>query len=347
MMSRILFLLVIPMLFAASAFAAPEPGQNMETERAAYTLPELKVDNKRYDVLHLLGYVREYSTLTTFTDTVLLFREKTVDFMVPTRRIRHFDGWTQPRVLASESYYHFTDYYGLDSVSDRFDQHFSWSDWVGIPDYAKMPEKLRTSVASDTVRGKFGPTAIWQRNEEAVRIDVNVLQDTLNYKWTPALARFITDEVDFSDIRVRYNYDNVLGDDLWARDLSWMSFDIESRGRGRRLRHELRNYSNEDCRVNTYGEIYIADREYITLAEAKKWDRIAPRGNEIGILRPDGIPALDPKIASLVARVDSLDHGALRLNGEVDRKVAGRNISDAPVSKTKRLLRSLKSLIGL
>lgn len=342
--------MLIAVLSQASVFGAPEPSENMRTvekERPAYTLPELRVENTKYDVLHLLGYVREYSTLTTFTDTVLLFREKTVDFMVPTRRIKKFDGWTQPRVLASESYYHFTDYYGLDSVSDRYAQHFSWSDWVGIPDYARMPERLHTSIASDTVRGRFGPTAIWHRDEEVVRIDVNVLQDTLNYKWTPALARFITDEVDFSNITVRYNYDNVLGDDLWARDLSWMSFDIESRGRGRKLHHDMRNYSNEDCRVNTYGEIYIADREYITLAEARKWDKLAPRGEEIGILRPDGVPPLDPKIASLVARVDSLDHKQLRLNEEVDRSLAGRKINDGPVSKTKRFLKGLKSVIGL
>lgn len=323
------------------------PAGSATPERAAYTLPELTVDNKRYDVLHLLGYVREYSTLTTFTDTVLLFREKTVDFMVPTRRIRKFAGWTQPRVLASQSYYRFSDFYGLDSVSDRYSQHFSWSDWVGIPAHADMPPKLANETACDTVHGKFGPTAIWRRDGEAVRIDIDVLSDTLNYKWTPALAGFISEDVDFSDISVHYNYDNILGDDLWARDLSWMSFDIESRGRGRNIRHGLRTYSNEDCRVNTYGEIFIADREYISLAEARKWEKIAPRGNEIGIMRPDGIPPLTPKIAAIVARVDSMDHNKLRLDEKVDKIIAGHNIDAAPISKKKRLLKQLKSIINL
>lgn len=318
-----------------------------EPERPAYTLPELKVDNKKYDVLHLLGYVREYSTLTTYTDTVFLFREKTVDFMVPTRRIRKFAGWTQPRVLASQSYYRFTDHYGLDSVSDRYSQHFSWSDWVGIPAHVDIPERLRNSSGNDTVRGRFGPTAVWSRAEETVRADIDVLSDTVNYKWTPALARFISDEVDFSNISVRYNYDNVLGDDLWARDLSWMSFDIESRGRGRRVGRGMRNYSNEDCRINTYGEIFIADRELISLSEARKWERLAPRGDEIGIIRPDGIPAPDPRIASLVARVDSMDHNALRLNEKVDTSLAGLKIDENPVSKKKKLLKKLKSVFNL
>ena len=41
-------------------------------------LPELTVESKKHRLLHILAYVREYSTLATYTDTVFLFREKTV-----------------------------------------------------------------------------------------------------------------------------------------------------------------------------------------------------------------------------------------------------------------------------
>lgn len=40
------------------------------------TLPEVVIESRQHKLLHLLAYVREYSTLTTYTDTVFLFREK-------------------------------------------------------------------------------------------------------------------------------------------------------------------------------------------------------------------------------------------------------------------------------
>ncbi len=46
-------------------------------------LPEVIVESGRHKVMHMLAYVREYSTLSTYTDTVSLFREKMVDYMLP------------------------------------------------------------------------------------------------------------------------------------------------------------------------------------------------------------------------------------------------------------------------
>ena len=45
-------------------------------------LPEVVFESRQHRVLHLLAYVREYSTLTTYADTVTLFREKMVDYML-------------------------------------------------------------------------------------------------------------------------------------------------------------------------------------------------------------------------------------------------------------------------
>ena len=49
----------------------------------AMDLPEVVVESRDHKVLHMLAYVREYSTLTTYTDTIFLFREKMVDYMMP------------------------------------------------------------------------------------------------------------------------------------------------------------------------------------------------------------------------------------------------------------------------
>ena len=63
-------------------------------------LPEVLVGTRRHKVLHMLAYVREYSTLTTYSDTVFLFREKMVDYMLPSEKKRRVAGWRNPRVLS-------------------------------------------------------------------------------------------------------------------------------------------------------------------------------------------------------------------------------------------------------
>ena len=80
----------------------------------ATVLPEVLVVSGHKKLLHLLAYVREYSTMTTYTDTVFLFREKMVDYMLPAGKV-DFKGWSTPRVLTSRSYYRFSNSHGLRS----------------------------------------------------------------------------------------------------------------------------------------------------------------------------------------------------------------------------------------
>lgn len=56
-------------------------------------LPEVIVESRRHLVLHILAYVRECSSLTTYDDTVFLFREKMVDYMLPSdKKVKFKDG---------------------------------------------------------------------------------------------------------------------------------------------------------------------------------------------------------------------------------------------------------------
>ena len=121
-------------------------------------LSEIVVESRRHKVLHMLAYVREYSTMTTYTDTVFLFREKMVDYMLTPDGSVKFGGWSTPRVLTGRSYYRFTDDCGLDSVSDTGSYHFSWSDWVGVAPAVRLPLSL-TAVewGADTLQGRYSP----------------------------------------------------------------------------------------------------------------------------------------------------------------------------------------------
>ncbi len=61
----------------------------IELQELDYDLPEIVIDTQSHNIVHLLGYMREYSTMSDSKDTVLLFSEKIVDFMVPQGRSKN------------------------------------------------------------------------------------------------------------------------------------------------------------------------------------------------------------------------------------------------------------------
>lgn len=309
-------------------------------------LPEMIVESSRHRVLHILAYVREYSTLSTYTDTIFLFREKMVDYMLPSDNRVKFDGWSSPRVLTCKSYYRFTNNNGLDSVSDTSQHHFTWSDWIAIPPEVSMPMRIKSSrISADTLFGKYNPTEIWRRNNDRIRIDIDVLADTISRKWVPKLAYFFRRGLDYNKFKVSFNYDNIEGNSLSGFDLNGYSFTIESKGRGREMFRF--NKINEPFFVSTNAEVYILDKEHITVKEAKKWEKRDFDVDEIGIYEPMDAPQLSAAILDLVERVDLLDKHKIRLDFIPDHRLMGSNSGRRNLRIGRRALLLLKQATGI
>jgi len=309
-------------------------------------LPEVVVKSSQHKVMHILAYVREYSTMTTYSDTVFLFREKMVDYMLPTDKKIRFKGWRSPRILKTKSYYRFTNAQGLDSVSDGSNYHFSWSDWVGITPTAIIPSGLRTvDFGTDTLRGKYSPTEVWIKDNGRVAVDVNVLADTISRKWVPNLSAFFHGNLDFENFRVRFNYDNIVGDSVSPIDLTGYSFNIESNGRG----HEMFKFNriDEPFFVSTYAEVYIMDKEYITVKEAKKWKHHSFNADEIEIYEPVEAPDLQPSIQTLVDRVNNIDKDKVRSALVTDPNIGSRKGINRNFNFGNRVLLLLKQVTGI
>lgn len=307
-------------------------------------LPEIVVESRRHKVMHILAYVREYSTLTTYTDTVFLFREKMVDYMLPSDKNVRFKGWSKPRVLKTKSYYRFTNGHGLDSVSDESNYHFSWSDWVGMAPVEKLPAKILSGkCVNDTLFGKYSPTEIWTKNDDKVTVDVNVLADTASRKWVPNLSGFFRRKLDFENFRIRYRYADIVSDAVSPTDLTGYSFNIESNGRG----HEMFRFNRVDQRffVSTYGEVYVLDKEYITVKEAKKWESRKFDLDKIDIYEPVEAPELQLSIQELVDRVNNVDKDGVRLGTAPDHRLIGRNVVKRNFGH--RVLQLLKTATGI
>lgn len=319
-------------------------GDTVFLQESPMELSEVVVETRRHKVLHLLAYVREYSTLSTYTDTVFLFREKMVDYMLPSDRKMRFKGWSSPRVLASRSYYRFTDVNGLDSVSDRCNHHFSWTDWMGIVPVARMPESLvGNENGAFTLAGKYSPAEVWVRNGSRITLDVDVLADASARRWVPHLDSFFQKDIEFEQMRVRFNYENVAGDSVAPVDLAGYSFAIESNGRGHGM--FMFNRVGEPFFVSTYAEIYMADKEYITLKEARKWERRREDAEGVVIYEPADVPDLQPAIQLLVDRVNTLDNDRIRLALTPDSRLIGRNVVKQNFGQ--RLMQLFKTMTGI
>lgn len=318
------------------------PSDTIYLRESFAELPEVIVESRKHKVLHMLAYVREYSTLSTYTDTVFMFREKMVDFMIPPEN-SGFKGYRNPRILKSKSYYRFTDSEGLDSVSDECRHYFSWSDWIGVITPPKIGDGLKNvAVGTDTLMGKYSPTEVWTKNNDRVTIDVNVLADTVSRKWVPNLSIFFRNNLDFENFRLRYNYDNVVGDSISLIDLTGYSFNIESNGRGRNLFRFA--HKDEPFFVSTYAEVYVVDKEYITHKEAKKWEKGNFSSDEIMIFEPQEAPELQDAIKQLIVRVNNVDANNVRLAATPDWRLAGRKVER---NLGQNVLSRIKGILGI
>ncbi len=328
-------------------------------------LREVVVNAKDQRMLHVLAYVRDYSLLYTYTDTALMFREKWIDFMLPAGKNGRYKGWSQPRLLSAKSYFHFKNKAGLDSVSDNFNEHFTWSDWIGLVDRLPIPRPLiGNEIATDTLHGKYSAARIWLKNGEGITLKINALVDTASRRLVPGLSAFFRPAVnvfeddgndwwnqrnamEFDKFKINYDFRHVATDTIYARDLDFVSCAVESQGRGRNMFGF--NPYDEPFYVDTNMEMYIIDKEYIPVKEAKKWAKHNFTEDELSVLPiPDVAPPVPEGIATLISRVDQqkeLDQANLRAQHKVDRRLAGRPLEG--YTNKEVVLKILKNMIGL
>ena len=171
------------------------------------------------------------------------------------------------------------------------------------------------------------------------------MADTVSRKWVPGLANFFRKGLDYEKFKIIFNYDNVIGDSISKLDLDGYSFSIESKGRGREMFRF--NKINEPFFVSTNAEVYILDKEYITVKEAKKWDNRDFDVDEIGIYEPLDAPPLSLSTSNLIERVNHLDKNKIRLNFLPDHKLIGSNSERRNFRIGRRALFLLKQVTGI
>ena len=192
--------------------------------------------------------------------------------------------------------------------------------------------------------GKYSPVEIWNKHDEKLTIDIDILADTIGIRWMPSMRYFLkNDNINFEQFRIHLNYNNINDDALSVVGLTGFSYNIDSRGRGRGM-FQFNRY-DEPFFVTTYTEVYIVDREYITVKEAKKWEKHSFGNENIDIIESPDAPALHPEILTLIARVNNIDNDSVRMSQPPDYRLAGHG----PIYRSLgyRALQLLKVATGI
>ncbi len=340
---------IIVCVAVSTATLAGDAGTNAPLEPIPYELPEIKVSTKHRPILHLTGYIREISRMVSSIDTLLLYREKWVDFMIPTGKEKRYNGWSDPRLLKTKSYYKWTDPSGRDSVSDRTDYHFSWSDWVSLPRRVNFPEGIGGKRLGDFyIMGRDSIAEIWRKDSAGVSVTVDVLTDTLKHKWNPRLSSPIWKDQDFKRIVMDFRYSDTDTFSVKPQNLDRMSCRIESMGRGHDMFRFNRWKEDNYLYVSTYFDLTITDREYLTVKDARKKEKNSLLAIEDAMLifESERVPR-DSVITDLIARVNAIDHDSRRLGMKIDTRVGNGKMPLPPVYKKKdKVKRSVKNFLS-
>lgn len=271
-----------------------------------YELPEIVIIPGSRPLLHLTGYMREITSVLSSSDSVTLFKESVVDFLVPVEKSK-VKGWNKARELASKTYVRMSNSSGLDSVSTNHEYEFMlWGNRKSlIPSATKIPDIIKgTDVACDTIIGKYYPKIIWWKNGEVTRWYGDALANEKNHITSPLALKLFGLTTDVTEISDNYVFDTPDSDFISPMDLRQVSVTIDMLARGKLFKKTLD--SSSPVNVRTYMELYLTDREFLSEEEGKSLKKEIPTIETSDIVAPANANPLHPAIIRTVERVNSL-----------------------------------------
>lgn len=271
-----------------------------------YELPEIVVIPGSRPLLHLTGYMREITSVLSSSDSVAIFKESVVDFLVPVEKTK-VKGWNKARELASKTYVRMSNYSGLDSVSTNHEYEFMlWGNRKSlIPSGTKIPAKIKgTDLACDTIMGKYYPKIIWWKNGDITRWHGDALANEKNHVTTPWALKLFGLTADVTEISENYVFDTPDGDFIRPTDLRQVSVTVDMLAKGKLFKKAFD--SSSPVNVRTYMELYLTDREFLSEEEGKELKKEVPFIEPSDILAPANANPLHPAIMRTVERVNSL-----------------------------------------
>lgn len=275
---------------------------------SSYNLPEIQIMPGSHPLMHITAYMREHSTSMGSSDSVVILKESIVDFLIRVDKTKVKE-WKKPRDLASKTYVRFTGKNGLDSVGSKVDDIYLWANKLNLFPSMKsklnVPEKVvgKTGFAVDTVTTSKGTTLVWQRKDNVIRLNRDVLSAYANHTYSPKIMKVLGATTDFTEMTNNYVFNNTGTAVLHPSDLRQLSLSMKMKGRGKIWKWTFDSKGYID--VTDYVEVYVIDREYLTEAEAKDIRKNPPYVRPSDLKAPNGAAPLHPAIQSIIDRINA------------------------------------------
>ena len=271
-----------------------------------YELPEIVIRPGARPLLHLTGYMREVTSVLCSSDSVTIFKESVVDFLVPVEKTK-IKEWNKARELASKTYVRMSNSSGLDSVSTNHEYEFMlWGNRKSlIPSATRISDRIKgLDVVCDTVMGRYYPKIIWLKNGDITRWSGDALANEKNHITTPWALKLFGLTTDVTEISENYVFNSPEDDFIRPADLKQVSITIDMLAKGKLYKKTFD--SSSPVNVRNYMELYLTDREFLSEEEGKSLKKEIPIIDSSDILAPTNANPLHPAIIRTVERVNSL-----------------------------------------
>lgn len=270
-------------------------------EESSYTLPEVVIDDVSRNILYLLVYVREYSTLGNSKDTLALYKEQVVDYAIPVGKAK-FKGWKKPRILDQKEY----EYLRIEKKDRSIDTVF-YSDGrkfrstnFNIAQKFKMPAVILSGDSTEYVKyGKYYPEERWSVVGDNYIYETDGLADYKDHYYQPGFMKVFGMTAAQTMDEQKYKFEKGLRKGASVENLIEASENFDMILKGKLFKKATEQ--NEDTEMAFFSEMFVIDRSYLTAEEAKELKKEKPVVDLINFNIPDGIPAPPDEIVKLKA----------------------------------------------
>lgn len=288
--------------YEAASF--PEVSDTLRLSPVSLPLSEVEVTDNMAGI-HLVCYIRTFVSDLVEGDTVTIFSERMVDYLLPLRKSKGFKKMESPRQLRYRFSSRFKCKDGTDSVSRKIrESDYAWvlpGHLYDSMDVLEEPESLQdVSYGEDSVKLSKYVQRVFKGGGN-LTFNNDPLRDHKDHVWSPNMLKLLGMTIDIYEMEINDTYPINPSGKYRIYDLAMRSVAFGGKAKGKMLKWVLG--TSEPFDIYSLMEIYPVDCTFITPEESQELKKTAP---EIEWRIPEIVPPLDAATLDMVSRCDSL-----------------------------------------
>jgi hypothetical protein len=272
-----------------------------QMKQCFYDMPELVIVPGDRNVMKQILYIRNYFSLCNEIDTVTHFVEEMAYRYVSATEDAKIDVGSQ---IHSASCRSFSQHKVGDLDSVAYEENSK--SFFMTSTLTKLSSKeilVHESLKNDSTgyyekKGKSGLALVQRLSNGVFTFKEDLLADKKNHTLSPWPLKLLGFTLEINQFYTTNAFSINEDGKYYPKDLLEAGFMMEAEGRGKYIRMALD--SKTPVTVRTMTEIYVVDRDFLTLEEAK--EESAKEAPKMDFIIPSNVPALNEATRRLVER---------------------------------------------